>query len=216
MTSPNRPAPSTAPGRRPRRAFWSDARFFIGITLIAVSVAGVWWVVATARQTNPVLSAAATLVPGQAVTASDLVVVDAALGGAEEAYLAPHELDEGLVATRTIAAGELVPEAAVGTAAEVAVTTVVVESAVETPASVAAGTPVELWVAPLLEPGVHDAPRVLVADATVAAVLRDDAVMGAAGTSIELVIDRSDVADVLAAVSSGSALSAVPRSGAGS
>lgn len=206
----------SAPARRPRRVFWSDARFFIGITLIAASVAGVWWVVATARQTVPVLSAATTIVPGQAITADDLVVVDVALGGAQDVYLAPHELDEGVVATRTIAAGELVPEGAVESAGNVTVTTVVVESSVEVPASVSAGTAVELWTAPLVEPGVYDEPRILVSDATVAAVLRDDVVMGAAGASLELVIDRADVADVLAAVSSGAALSAVPQAGAGS
>jgi hypothetical protein len=33
---------------RPRpRAFWGDARFFLGILLVIASVAGVWFVVAT-------------------------------------------------------------------------------------------------------------------------------------------------------------------------
>jgi hypothetical protein len=204
------------PARRRRRVFWGDARFFIGIALILASVAGVWWVVSAARQTVPVLSAGATIVPGQAVSAGDLAVVEVTLGGAETAYLAPHELSEGYVATRTIRAGELVPASAVASADEAAVTTVVVRSAVDVPRAVDAGTPVELWEAPLVEPGVYDEPRILVADATVAAVLRDDAVMGAGGTSIELVIDEASVADVLAAVASGAALSAVPQAGEGS
>ncbi|WP_456285827.1 SAF domain-containing protein [Microbacterium sp. JZ70] len=215
-TTPVRDVAALAPVPRRRRVFWGDARFFIGLALIVASIAGVWWVVSAARQTAPVLAAETTIVPGEAVTAGDLAVVDVALGGAEDAYLAPHELAEGYVATRTIEAGELVPSSAVTPADEAAVTTVVVESAVDVPSSVGEGTAVELWAAPLLEQGVYDEPRILVADATVAAVLRDDAVMGAAGASIELVIDRARVADVLAAVSSGTALSAVPQSGAGS
>ena len=36
----------TEPARAPRRAFWGDARFFLGILLVIASVAGVWLVVA--------------------------------------------------------------------------------------------------------------------------------------------------------------------------
>ncbi|MGW9114805.1 SAF domain-containing protein [Microbacterium sp. NPDC055683] len=208
------PSPRRAPGDpapRAPRMFWTDARFFVGLALIAVSVAGVWWVVAAARQTIPVLAASSTIVPGQAVTAADLAVVDVALGSAADGYLAPHELEEGVVANRTIAEGELVPSAAVSSAERSAVTTVVVRSAVEVPGAVEPGTPVELWSAPLREGGVYDDPRVLVADAVVSAVAREDTVMGASGASIELVVGRDDVAAVLAAVASGAALSAVPQ-----
>ncbi|WP_345436750.1 SAF domain-containing protein [Microbacterium gilvum] len=208
------PSPRRAPGEQAPRAprtFWTDARFFIGLALITVSVAGVWWVVAAARQTTPVLAASSTIVPGQAVTAADLAVVDVALGSAVDGYLAPHELEEGVVANRTIAEGELVPSAAVSSAESSAVTTVVVRSAVDVPGAVEPGTPVELWSAPLLDGGVYDDPRVLVADAVVGAVAREDTVMGASGASIELVVGRDDVAAVLAAVASGAALSAVPQ-----
>lgn len=200
---------------RPRtRAFWGDARFFLGILLIAASVAGVWFVVSAARQTAPVFAASHTIVPGETVTSSDLEIVEVALGRVGESYFHPDALVEGLVATRTIAAGELVPADAVGEAVRARTTSVVVRSAVDVPASVEAGTVVEVWAAPMLERGDYDVPRILVADATVVSVTRDDSMIGGGPAALELVIPRSDVAATLAAIADQSALSVVPTAGA--
>ncbi len=201
--------------RTPRRAFWGDARFLLGILLIAASVAGVWFVVTAARQTAPVYAAARTIVPGQALTAEDLRQVDVALGPVGDAYLAAGGLAEGMVAMRTIEAGELVPLDAVGEADRARTTNVVVRSAVDVPASVDPGASVEIWAAPLREPGEYDAPRILVAEATVVSVTRDEAIMGGGSAALELVIPRADVAATLAAMADESALSVVPTPGGG-
>lgn len=195
------------------RRFWGDARFLFGVLLIVASVAGVWLVVTSARQTVPVLAASRTIVPGQAVTSDDVRIVDVALGQAGEAYLSPGALQDGLVAVRTIGAGELLPAQAVGDASGARVTSVVIDTVADVPAATEEGTRVELWSAPLVERGVHDTPRILVADATVAAVRRDQAVLGASRATLELVIPRADVAATLAALSDGSALSVVPIAG---
>ncbi|GAA1946390.1 SAF domain-containing protein [Microbacterium deminutum] len=205
---------ATTPSGAPRRAPWGDARFFLGILLIAASVAGVWVVVSAARQTAPVFAAAHTIVPGEPVTRDDLEVVDVGLGQLADTYFAPAGLVDGLIATRTITAGELVPASAVDEAATARTTSVVVRSAVDVPASVAAGTVVEVWAAPMLERGKFDVPRILVADATVVSVTRDDSMIGGGSASLELVIPRADVAAILAAMSDESALSIVPT-GAG-
>lgn len=200
---------------RPRsraRPFWGDTRFLLGVLLVAASIAGVWLVVAAARQTVPVLAAARTIVPGEAVSGDDLTVVDVALGQAGDAYLTPGTIDAGAVATRTIGAGELVPVDAIGAGADARVTTLVVRTAVDVPAAVAEGARVEVWHAPPADDG-FEPPRILVADATVATVVRDDSMIGAADASLEVVVPRSDVAAVLAAQSDGSALSVVPVSG---
>lgn len=204
------------PSHSPRRAFWGDARFFLGVLLIVASVAGVWFVVSAARQTAPAYAAARTIVPGEAVTADDVRAVDVALGQLGDAYLTPEALDAGLVATRTIAEGELVPSAAVGDAEGARTTNVVVRSAVDVPASVGAGSVVEVWAAPLGKSGEYDPPRILVADATVVSVTRDDSMMGGGAAALELVIPRADVAATLAAMADESALSVVPSAGAGS
>ena len=61
--------------RTPRRAFWGDARFLLGVLLIVASVAGVWFVVSAARQTAPAFAATRTIVPGEAITSDDVVFV---------------------------------------------------------------------------------------------------------------------------------------------
>ena len=200
---------------RPRpRAFWADIRFLLGVALIIASVVGVWLVVSAARQTVPVFAAARTIVPGEAIEAGDLRVVDVALGPLEKTYASPASWEPGAVATRTIATGELVPRDAVGDATRVRTTTVVVHSATELPAAVEAGSTVEVWAAPQLERGVFDTPRILVAAATVVSVDDDESMIGTSGSAVELVIERADVAETLAAIAGGANLSIVPTAGA--
>lgn len=195
------------------RAFWADARFLLGILLIVASIAGVWLVVAAARQTEPVFAASRTLVPGEVVASDDLTVVDVALGQTGGAYLSPGGLAEGTVATRTIEEGELVPHSAVGDAGQARVTTVVLRSAIDVPAAVTAGTIVEVWAAAPLEQGRFETPRILVPDATVVSVTRDESMIGGGSAALEVVIPRAEVAAALAALADGSALSVVPTGG---
>lgn len=199
---------------RPRpRAFWADVRFLLGIVLIVGSVAGVWAVVVTARQTAPALAAARTLVPGETISSDDLQLVDVALGSARDTYLTPDALEPGAVATRTIERGELVARSAVGGIERTRVTTVVLPTSGDVPAAVSTGTVVEVWAAPHLERGTFGTPSVLVSSATVLSVTRGESVMGGGETSLELVIARTDVSAALAALADGSRLSVVPLSG---
>lgn len=194
-------------GRRP----WTDLRFFIGLVLIILSVAGVWVIVGAAKQTSPVLQAARTIVPGEPLTSADVRVVDVVLGAAAAGYLTPATLAPGLIATRTITEGELVPSTAAADADEGRTTSVVVRSTVPVPASVAPGAVVELWAAdPVAEGKGFGEPRVLLSEATVASVDRDDGPLSAKATTLEIVVNRSRVGEVLAALTGGSSLSVVP------
>lgn len=194
------------------RALWSDARFLLGVVLVVVSIAGVWWVVTAAKQTAPVFVAARTLVPGEALVAADLQIVEAALGGAGDAYATPQSMGAGLVMTRTVDAGEMIPLSAVGAADDAASTTIVVRSSGDIPAGVRPGSVVELWVVAEGEDGRYAAPRVLVPRAIVASVDTDDSMMAAGGAQVEMVIARTEVADTLAAQTDGARLSIVPIS----
>lgn len=200
---------------RPRRAFWGDVRFLIGIALVAISITGVWMILSSSDSATPVLQATRTIVQGEAMVSSDFQVVDVGLGGLTDDYLAPEDLEAGRVAARTIVSGELVPRTASADADDSRSTTIVVETT-GIPDDVDAGTVVELWQAPLLEDGrAHDAPRILVADVIVGEVLESEGMLADSGSAVELVIDRADVAEVLAAITSGASLSIVPI-GAGS
>lgn len=203
--------PMTITDAKPRpRAFWADARFLLGIVLIVGSIASVWAVVAAARHTVPVLAAARTIVAGEVIAEADLQTADVALGRQEKAYLSPGGLEPGAVALRTIGEGELVARSSIGPAAMVDTTTIVLRAADEVPAAVVTGAVVEVWAAAPRERGEFAEPRVLVGGAVVASVATTDSVMGSSGTSLELVVPRTDVAAALAAIADGSRLSVVP------
>ena len=200
-----------SPHLRLRRAFWGDARFLIGIALVVLSVVGVWLIVSSARHTTPVLQADRTIAQGEALVSSDFRVVEVGLGAVADGYLAPQDLVAGLVASRPLADGELVPASAAADAADSRTTSVVVESSVGIPESVGVGTAVELWYAPVLADGEgYDVPRILASGVSVASIPDDDAMLASRSAAVELVIDRGDVADVLAAITGGAALSVVP------
>lgn len=197
--------------QRPRsQAFWTDARFLLGIALIIGSIAGVWAVVAAARQTAPVLVAARTIAAGEEIGDADVRVADVALGPLARTYLAPGAISPGAVALRTLEEGELVAGAALGPAAGLRSTTVAVRLDDSVPAAVAPGSSVEVWVAEPGRDGGFDDPRVLISEASVLSVSRAESVMGSAGTSLELMISRSDVGGVLAALADDARLSVVP------
>ncbi|MGF2948453.1 SAF domain-containing protein [Microbacterium alcoholitolerans] len=200
---------------RARRPVFGDVRFIIGVVLVIASVAGVWLLVSSSRQTTPVLQATRTVVLGETIDSGDLQVVDVGLGVLTDAYLAPQDLEPGSVAIRTLSSGELVPLSAVGPAEDARTTTVVVNS-ITTPDGVGAGTVVELWHAPLHKDGrSFDEPRILVGDAVVVAVAEADGMLAQSRTDVEVVIDRADVAAVLAAITGEDAISIIPA-GSGS
>lgn len=205
---------TTVPPRPRARSVWIDPRFLVGILIVVVSIAGVWIVVAAARQTQPVLVAARTLVAGEPVAQGDVRIIEAGLGDLAARYAVPGALAGGAVAVRTVPAGELVPADALGGADAARTTTVVVPSSTAVPATVDAGSRVEVWVAPRGAEGVSEPPRILVADATVARLVADDALVSGGTTSLELLVPRADVADLLAALSAESMLSVVPATGA--
>lgn len=201
---------------RARHAFWGDIRFFIGIALVILSIVGVWLVVSTARDTTPVLQANRTIVQGAPLTSDDFRVVEVSLGAAAEEYMAPQDLQAGLIASRTVGSGELLPMVATADAQSSRTTNIVIESSIGLPEHIGAGTPVELWYSPLLaESDEFDAPRILAADVVVASIPESEGMLAQRSAAVELIIDRADIAEVLAAVTDGAALSVVPR-GSGS
>ncbi|GAA2893781.1 hypothetical protein [Microbacterium esteraromaticum] len=200
---------------RAHRRFYGDLRFVVGVLLVIASVAGVWLLVASSRQTSPVLQATRTVLPGETISSAELQVVDVGLGPVAGEYLAPQSLEPGAVAVRTLSAGEIVPLTAVGDADELRSTSVVIASSA-IPADVKTGAAVELWHAPPLDDGrAFEKPRILIADAVVADVAEEAGMLAGGRTDVEVIVDRADVADVLAAITGGDAISLVPT-GAGS
>ena len=202
--------PAPTPERAPR-SFWFDPRFAIGVCLILASVLGVLWIVSTADRTVEVLSAAGPLSPGDRVAAVDFGVQSVRLGSAGGKYLTRSDVPKaGVVVTRAVAAGELVPLSAVGSVDGLSVASVVVTVHGELPQSVSAGTVVDLWSAHETEHGVFGPPAVLVGSATVVRVITPDGLVAGTTHSVELLVSRSKTASVLEAVANQDAMSVVP------
>lgn len=203
---------ATIPLAPRRRRFRFDPRIAIGLALVALSTLGVTAVVAGLNRTVPVYRAAAQLAAGARITADDLIATPVRLGQEQSLYLSGHLPAAGYVVTRTIAAGEMVPLSALGTAESVDVAAVVVDLSTRLTGSITPGAVVDLWAAPK-KPGVaaeFGAPVVVISDATVTRVVDPSGIVAAGQqNTVELQVPRNDVAAVLQAVADGSRLSAV-------
>ena len=196
--------------KRPR--FWFDPRFAIGLILVAVSVAGVVGIVAATDSSITIMAAGSDFSPGDRVTAADLVGTSVRIADAEKRYLLATDIPrEGVVLTRSVAAGELVPAAAAGSASGLQLTSIVLSLTSRLPESVDAGSRLDVWSARQGEAGRFEAPTVIVPSAIVVRLVTDAGLMvNNVGSSVEVLIPRSSIARVLEGVANGSAISAVP------
>lgn len=204
---------STAvPKERRPRSFWFDPRFAIGLGLVVVSVLGVLGIVASADSSVQVLAARSTLVPGDRIDAGDLQVKSVRLGDLDAKYLAAADVPaEGLVVTRAVSAGELVPASAVGDRSGVRVASVVVVVQGSLPKSVTAGAVIDVWSASRADDRSYGPPSVLASSATVVRVIAPSGMVSAqSGDSVELLVPRGKIARVLQAIANEDAISLVP------
>jgi hypothetical protein len=208
--------PAPAPRRRP----FADPRLLIGLLLVAASVAATVGIVAAADRRVQVYAAAGPLEPGQRIAASDLVARGVALDGSDSLYLGIGDVPRGgLVVTRAVAQGELVPASSVGRTSDVDATSLVLRLATRVSAAVRPGASIDVWsatpatAAAQLEGASVDPPTVLVSGATVVRVIDDDQALTVdhEGSAVEVRLPRSRVARVLAAIAAGDDLSIVPE-----
>lgn len=207
-------APAARDESTPRPRRYRDPRLLVGLLLVAGSVLGVVGVVAAADEGVEVYSAPRLLTVGERIDAGDLELRRVSLGPEGGAYLAEGQLPEaGVVVSRSIGAGELVPLAAVGDVRGAFSTTIVVALATDLGGTVRAGDHLDLWSAPALEAGRFGAPTVLASGAQlVRTVAAEGIVSGAEAARVELLVPRREVARILHAVANGDALSAIPVS----
>jgi hypothetical protein len=199
---------------RRRRAL--DPRILIGVALIVASALGTTALVGALTRTVVVYRADGPIVAGDRVTAGTLAPATVRLGDAAGLYLSGALPEAGLVATRPIAAGEIVPRSAVGSDVAVHSATVVVDLASPLAAGVAVGSTVDLWSAAKTDPteNRYAAPVVLVGDAVVSRVVAPGGLIaGSTKDSVELQVPRDEVAAVLAAQAGSARLSAVEIGG---
>ena len=141
--------PASPPAARLRRPGWRDTRFLVGIGLVAASVAVGATAFSAAARTVPVYAASGPLVPGDPLTTEGLIVQEVRLGGSAESYLrADQPFPDGLVVTRTVASGELVPVSATAPAADLGLRPVAITPRGTLSSGVLEGGTVDLWFVP--------------------------------------------------------------------
>lgn len=188
-----------------------DVRFVIGAALVIGSVAGVWVVVAAAERTEQVYAAATPLAVGDRLTADELVLAPVRLGGAARHYLTPEDLPGGgLVVTRAVDAGELVPESAVGSEDGLRLASVVVPLGGELARGVEPGALVDVWAAPEAEGGGFGPPAVIVPGAEVVRTVESSGLLASGSGAVEVLVPKDRVARLLQALANADALSLVP------
>jgi hypothetical protein len=127
-----------------RTPSWFDLRLVAGAVLVVGSVLAGIAVVASAHRTQRVWAVAHDLGPGIVLEARDLVVVSVRLPAGRSAYFAADAPVAGLVVTRQLDAGELLPKAAVGDAQPS--TTVTIPLSADDAPVIRAGQRITVWV----------------------------------------------------------------------
>lgn len=217
-TTATRDLPATAASRL-RPPSWKDPRLLIGVLLVVGSVVLGARLVQAADRTEPYFAARHALTPGDRVGPDDVAVVRLTLRQADSTYLsAAADLPEGLVAVRTVGAGELVPRAGVGAADDLDVQPVGVPVEGALPAGLVKGAVVDVWVASP-DPdraGAFLPPERLVEGAEVAEVAESGRALGAAGGStVQVLVGPDPLQAVLGALANDAAVALVLAPGQG-
>lgn len=198
--------------RPARKRFWLDPRLVVGLVLIAASVAGVLGIVSSADSSVQVLAARGALAPGDRIDAGDLVATSVRLVSVDSLYLVPGDVPaDGLIVTRAVGAGELVPSTAVGAMAGIGLASVVVTINGQLPGSIDSGVTADLWASRHDGSNSFGPPTVVVSGATVVRVIESEGLVTSGdSTTLEILVPRMRVARVLEALANDDALSIVP------
>ena len=199
--------PAPAANRLPR-ARWLDARLLVGLLLVLLSVVLGAKLVADADERVRVWSLTRDLGPDVTLTEDDVDVASVRLDATASRYVSAEQDLDGLVLTRPVGRGELLPVAAVGRADARAQRRVVIEVDRFGVAGLAKGRVVDLYVVrEATGDGSPAPPELVLADVTVAEDVRGGgSAFGGSGSKagVSLLVDQADVPDVIDAVANGS------------
>lgn len=202
------------PAERLRRPSWRDPRLILGVLIVLASVAGVVALVSSQDRTAPVYAADRSLAVGEALDLESLRVVDVRIEDLSAQYLsAEEELPAGMQLVSVVEEGELIPARAVAQSDPQGRQAVTLEVDHMLARGVSPGRHVEVWVASGPSPegdGGAEAEQ-LVGLAEVSDIDETTSTFGAQNAvSLELLVDPEELAELLAARSSGAVLSVVP------
>ena len=181
---------SSPPALRLRRPGWRDPRLLVGLALVAASTLAGARLLAASDDTVTVWATAGTVRAGD--DAGDVELVPSRIrledGATESSYLSAESQPSG-VFSRDLAAGELVPAAAIEAAASDNADLALAVEAGDAPVDLADGELVDVWSVPDLAAGrsAGDAERVL--RAVPVGTVRSGAALGSTGRQVVVSVD---------------------------
>jgi len=212
------PTPTAARLPKPR---WLDPRLLIGLLMVLLAVVVGARVFADADDRVQVWSVTRDLGPDTPLTRDDVEPAAVQLDDQAGRYLSAAEDLDGLVLTRPVGRGELLPVSAVGPASSLDQRRIAIEVDRVGVAGLARGRVVDLYVVRPATQGESPSPPELVLESvTVGEDVRSGSGSfggGGATVGLTLLVDRTDVPDVIDAVANGSVyVVAVPGQARGS
>ena len=207
---------------RLRRPSWRDARLLVGVALVLASVATGARVVALADRTVPVFAARRTLASGAPLTKDVVTVVHVRLTGTQARYLSARaELPQGRILLRVIGQGEIVPLSALGSVSEMARRPVTVPLDAPPAPGLVVGGSADVWASARRREtaaggvaGSYASPRPIATSVEIASVARaGSALSSARGSSVQVLLDETELPALLDALANGARVAVVPVPG---
>lgn len=200
--------PTPRAARLPR-ARWLDPRLLLGLLLVLLSVALGAKIVSAADERVQVWSVTRDLGADTVLSGDDLTRTAVRLDGTARRYVAATEDLDGMVLSRAVGEGELLPLSAVRVpAAAESQRRIVIEVDRVGVAGLSKGQVVDLYAVRETSAGEPaSAPELVLAEVTVAEDVRSGGSgFGAGGSTagVALMVDKDDVASVIAAADGGS------------
>jgi len=197
---------------RLRRPGWRDPRLLVGLLLIAISVTAVTGIVRSSDTTVPYYAAKDTLTPGTVLARDDVVVVQVRIP--DGTYVAPDEEPWGLVVTRVVGDGELVPHASLADQDDFAGRPIAVRTSLPLAEGVERGSLVDVY---LTRTDADEPDTALVASHLVVESVDHDSGSFSAGSveTVYVVVPQHDIEEFLDALASKGEISVVGLAGGG-
>jgi hypothetical protein len=203
---------------RLRRPGWRDTRLLVGVLLVLGSVAVGSYVVSRADDRVPVFAAGKPLVPGQPLTADDLVRVDVQLGSQDGRYVsASRGLPADRFVLREVPEGELLPASAVGSKDQVDLQPLTLSVDAGSASVLRVGTRVDVYVNPVATAAnagsrSYQGPELVLQDVTVAGLPEASGGLGSASgdRSIQVMAPTDRIKGIIGNVDAGARVTVVP------
>lgn len=198
---------ATPTATRLKAPSWLDGRLVVGVLLVLVSVVVGAKIIASADRYDAVWATSRALAPGTTLGKSDLVRVQVRFKDHGGIYLAADgPSPAGRVISQPLAAGQLIPLAAVPASPPGAMrlVTVPVDKLHMPRDSDLHGVQVDLYVTTKSNGDVAPAPRLVLSAVTIAATVTDSALGGTGGSGVVLAVPVAYVNAVVSAAQEGS------------